>query len=101
LFYIFNYLDLCIILQWAANGLDIFAGQTLTITASLDIDTKVAVMTALSPRPEELENADYVAGLQRKVNETSSIADIPTMVEETRRMFFVSAREKFERLQAK
>lgn len=93
--------ELCTILSWAAEGLDSFTEQTVTITASLDIDTKVAVMNALSPRPAELEGADYVAELKRKVNEISSVEDIPTMVEETRRMFFASAREKFERLQAK
>lgn len=93
--------DLCTILYWAAEGLDVFTEQTLVITAFLDIDKKVAVMKALSPRIPELKNVGYVAELQRKINESFCIVDVPAMIEETRRKFFAAARDKFERLQTK
>lgn len=92
--------DLCTILQWASDSLDNFIDKTLIITASLEIDKKVAVMTALASRSAELEKAGYVEELQRKVSETPT-GDIAAMVEATRRMFFEAAREKFERLQVK
>ncbi len=93
--------DLCEILGWATGALDIFTTETLLITASLDIDMKVAVMKALSPRPAELAHAGYVAALQKRVIEASSIDKIAAVIEETRIIFFAAAREKFERMQTK
>lgn len=88
--------DLCIILQWVAEGLDIFTTQTLVITASLDIDMKVEVMRVLSLKPAELENTDYVAELQATIEEASCIRDVRDVIERARIKFFDTAKKNFD-----
>lgn len=76
--------DLCTILEWAGGGLDVFVEQTFAITASLSIDRKVAIMTALSSRFSELKNAEYVEELRTKFNETSCSDDVRVVIKEAR-----------------